>query len=258
MNRIDIELVQRGLCETRSKAQYAIKQKQVYCNQTLVTKNSFLVGEEDILDVLENLPFVSKGGLKLQKAIESFHLHLNGKNMVDIGSSTGGFSDCAITYGIQHILAIDVGTNQFSPKVLRTGKVTLLENTDFREVELSLLKNIDVATIDISFISVIKILPKLTEMNQLKEIVLLIKPQFECGMENARKYQGVILNAPIHLEVIEHIQKEFEKVGFFMHDLTYSPIRGGSGNIEYLSYFTKEKTNSPCIKKIIDDAFLSL
>lgn len=240
MKRIDIELVLRGLFETRSKAQFSIKNGVILCNGKVIKKTSYLVKPEDKLSIKENvLPYVSKGGLKLERALKYFKIILKNKKMIDIGASTGGFTDCAIKYGIKNVIAIDVGNMQFNPNLLKTNKVILLENTDFRDIDISFLKGYSIATIDISFISVRKIIDKLASLDDLQEIVLLIKPQFECGKYLAKKYSGVIVNKDIHIDIIYHIVSKFNEINFGLQDLTYSPIRGGSGNIEYLSYFKK-------------------
>ena len=257
MARIDMVLVEKGFFETRSKAQFAIQTGTVYCNGQQVTKNGLIVNNTDILEVRENtLPYVSKGGLKLEKALIEFSIDLTNKNMIDIGASTGGFTDCAIQHGVGHVLAIDVGSLQFSKKLLETKHVTLMENTDFRNVENSLLKGYSLATIDVSFISVEKLLPKLAELEDLYEIILLIKPQFECGVELAKQYHGVVLSKKVHVEIIENVIKNFNRINFYLNNLTYSPIRGGSGNIEYLAYFKKNGINKSIhIDAVVKQAF---
>lgn len=260
MARIDMELISRNIYETRSKAQFAIKSGVVFCNGKQVLKNSFFVNDTDVLTIKNDvLPYVSKGGLKLEKALNFFHIELKNKKMIDIGASTGGFSDCAIKHGIEYILAIDVGTLQFSKKLLETKKISLLENTDFRNVDLSNLKGYELAAIDVSFISITKLIPKLSELQDLKEIVLLIKPQFEAGIDIAKKYRGVVLNKNIHFDIINKIVKDFNSIGYGLMGLTYSPIRGGSGNIEYLSYFRRDTLNiSINLLSVIKEAFSKL
>lgn len=260
MSRIDIELVNRGLFSTRSKAQFAIKSGVVYCNDKKVIKNGFDVKDEDKLEVKSLvLPYVSKGGLKLEKALKEFNINLSRKNMIDIGSSTGGFSDCALQNGINHILAIDVGSNQFSLELLNSNKIELMENTDFRDVSLDKFKGYDFASIDVSFISIKKLIPKLGLIEDLDEIVLLVKPQFECGKDLAKEYNGVVLNKKVHKEILEDIVKSFNSINFYLEGLTYSPIRGGSGNIEYLAYFTKNGKNNNIDKNnIVNLAFSDL
>lgn len=261
MARIDIELVNRGFFDTRSRAQYAIKSGIVLCNGVKVLKNSLLINDSDNITIVGNkMPYVSRGGLKLEKAINLFNINFENKNMIDIGSSTGGFSDCALKHNVKSILAIDVGSLQFSPKLRQNDNIILMENTDFRFIDNKLLNGYTIATIDVSFISAIKLISKISEITDLNEIVLLVKPQFEVGIELAKKYNGVIIDRGAHNYVLKKIIKEFNLINFYVCGLTFSPIKGGSGNIEYLIYFKKNaglnyKVN---IEEIINDAFTTL
>lgn len=263
MARIDIKLVNRNLIESRAKAQDAIKGGLIYCNGKLITKCSFNVSEVDIIEIKgELLKYVSRGGLKLEKALQEFGIDLHNKVMCDIGSSTGGFSDCAIQSGIKEIYAIDVGSNQFDSRLRENANIHLYENTDFRKMENKLLEAVNIVTIDVSFISVTKLIDKIAELPNVKEIMCLVKPQFECGKENADRYKGIILDKHIHFEVIEKLIGKFSSVGFGVHGLTYSPIKGGSGNIEYLMYLRAHSAsgsaNSVNIQKVIKDAFINM
>ena len=261
MARIDIELVNRNLIDTRAKAQNAIKEGLIYCNDKLVTKCSLDVSENDIIEIKgELLKYVSRGGLKLEKALKEFSINLSGKVMCDIGSSTGGFSDCAIQNGVKEIYAIDVGSNQLDEKLKALSNIHLYESTDFRNMDNAILESVDIVTIDVSFISVTKLISKIGELDNAKEIMCLVKPQFECGKENADKYKGIINNKQIHFDVIEKLKNEFSSIGFYMNGLTYSPIKGGSGNIEYLMYLEKgvdsaSGNNNIDIRHIINEAF---
>lgn len=256
MTRIDIELVNKGIFESRSKAQNEIKNGIVYCNGKCVSKPSFDVNSSDIIEIKgEKLKYVSRGGLKLEKAIHEFNIDLKGKILLDIGSSTGGFSDCAIQNGISEIYAIDVGSNQFDKKLRENDKIHLYENTDFRNIDNTIISRCDIASIDVSFISVTKLMSKLESLNNLKEIVCLIKPQFECGKDIADKYKGVPLNKEVHENVILNIINSFMDIGFMINGLTYSPIKGGNGNIEYLAYFKKDGKKEVNVSKVVSDAF---
>mgnify|MGYP001123788192 FL=1 len=256
MTRIDIELVKRGIFETRNKAQNEIKNKIVYCNNICITKPAFDVTENDIIEIKgEKLKYVSRGGLKLEKAIKEFNIDLNDKILIDIGSSTGGFSDCAIQNGIKKVYAIDVGTNQFDKNLRLNNKINLYENTDFRSVDNSIINDANIASIDVSFISVTKLTNKLKELTNLKEIICLIKPQFECGKETSDKYKGVPLNKEVHESVIKNVIKSFKENNYYINNITSSPIKGGNGNIEYLAYFTKNNESKIDIQKIINEAF---
>lgn len=255
--RLDQYLVEKHLFSSKSKAQLAIIDGNISINGLIVTKKSFDVKPEMDVKIVGNLlPYVSRGGSKLEKAIKEFNISLRGKKIIDIGSSTGGFTDCAIQNNAANIIAVDVGKNQFDLRLLESNRVALYESTDFRDLDLEIYKEVDLAVIDVSFISILKLLPKLIESIKLNEIVLLIKPQFECGKEVADHYKGIVLDKIIHKNVIKRIIYKFSENGFFLQDITFSPIRGGSGNIEYLAYFNKQR-NLECINsdEIIESAF---
>ena len=256
MTRIDIELVKRGIFETRNKAQNEIKNKIIFCNNICITKPSFDVTDTDIIEIKgEKLKYVSRGGLKLEKAIKEFNVDLKDKILIDIGSSTGGFSDVAIQNDIKKIYAIDVGTNQFDKTLRLNNKINLYENTDFRNIDNNIINDANIASIDVSFISVTKLTSKLKELTNLKEIICLIKPQFECGKEVSDKYKGVPLNKEVHKSVIENVIKSFKDNNYYINSLTSSPIKGGNGNIEYLAYFKRDKERSINIEEVVNKAF---
>ena len=239
--RLDVEIVNRGMFETRTKAKEAIKEGIIYCDNKKITKPSFEVNENTNMEIKGNvLPYVSRAGLKLEKALKVFKVNLKGKTMVDIGSSTGGFTDCALQNNIKKVIAIDVGTDQLDKKLRGNKKIELHEQTDFRNIDLNILKDVNIATIDVSFISVKLLTEKLSKMENLKEIICLIKPQFECGKEIADKYKGVITSSKIHEEVINKVKSYFQSINFTCQKITASPIKGGSGNKEFLGYFTKQ------------------
>lgn len=256
MTRIDIELVKRGIFETRNKAQNEIKNKIVYCNNVCITKPAFDVTDTDIIEIKgEKLKYVSRGGLKLEKAIKEFKVDLKDKTLIDIGSSTGGFSDCAIQNGIKKVYAIDVGTNQFDKNLRQNNKINLYENTDFRNIDNNIINDANIASIDVSFISVTKLTNKLKELTNLKEIICLIKPQFECGKELSDKYRGVPLNKEVHSTVINKVIESFKENDYYINNLTSSPIKGGNGNIEYLAYFKRDNESKIDINEVINEAF---
>lgn len=240
MSRLDQELVERDLFKTRSKAAQAIKSGIVYCNEKNITKCGYEVNSLTKIEVRgEILRYVSRGGLKLEKAIQTWNLSLKNKIMIDIGSSTGGFSDCALQNDVRKIYAIDVGKDQFDLELSKNPKIILMEQTDFRTVSEGVLIDANFITIDVSFISVTKLVDKISSLTNIKEIICLIKPQFECGKEIADQYKGIIRNKQVHLDVIQKVITAFEKINFICEGLTYSPIQGGDGNIEYLGYFKK-------------------
>ena len=256
MTRIDIELVKRGIFETRNKAQNEIKNKIVYCNNVCITKPSFDVIDTDIIEIKgEKLKYVSRGGLKLEKAIKEFNIDLKNKILIDIGSSTGGFSDCALQNGIKKVYAIDVGTVQFDKTLRLNNKINLYENTDFRNIDNNIINDANIASIDVSFISVTKLTNKLKELTNLKEVICLIKPQFECGKEISDKYKGLPLNKEVHNNVINNVINSFKENNFYINNFTSSPIKGGNGNIEYLAYFTRDKEININIEEVVNKAF---
>lgn len=240
MKRLDNELLEKGLFKTRSKAQQAIKSGIVYCDGKQVLKCGYEVNESSKIEIRgEVLKYVSRGGLKLEKALTEWKINLDNKVMIDIGSSTGGFSDCAIQNGISKIYAIDVGTDQFDKELAKNPKIVLMEQTDFRKIMIDKINDANIITIDVSFISVTKLVEKISELTNVKEIVCLIKPQFECGKEAADKFKGVILDKELHKEAISNVVNAFEKIGFKCIGTTDSPIKGGDGNTEYLAYLKK-------------------
>lgn len=255
MDRLDSLLVKKGLVVSRTRGEYEIKNGNVLVDGKVVTKPSTKFNEEVEIIINNKLDYVSKGALKLLKAIESFNIDLSNKVMIDIGSSTGGFSDVALRNNIKKVIAVDVGTNQFDKELQKDPRIELHENTDIRSLIIE--DQIDTATIDISFISVTKIIDKLKDINP-KEIVLLIKPQFECGKEISDRYKGIPLNKDVHKTVIKSVIKSFEDIGYYISGLTYSPITGGSGNIEYLGYFTKNRNGTIDVEKCVNLAFNKL
>jgi len=260
--RLDIELVNQGFVDSRTKAQELIKCGYVLCNGTVIRKNSFQVTDLDKIEVTENnsLKYVSRGGLKLEKAIEEFGINFHDKNIMDIGSSTGGFTDCAIQHGANKVVAIDVGTNVMDKELRNNERVSLYENTNVKDLDKSLFENIDYILIDVSFISLIKVFKKIEDTNIKVDVISLIKPQFECGKEIADRYKGVILNPDIHKEIVRELIKEINSLNFYIKNLTFSPIRGGSGNIEYLAYFTNKinYNDKIDIDRIVTEAFILL
>ena len=252
MDRLDNTLVKRNLISSRTRAIYEIKNGNVLVNDKVIVKPSKIVKDEDNIIIKNKLNYVSKGALKLVKAIDKFNIILKNKVLLDIGSSTGGFTDVALRNDIKKVIAVDVGIDQFNEKLKEDKRVELYEQTDIRSFTPK--EKVDIVTIDISFISVLKIIDKLKEISP-SEILLLIKPQFECGKEISDKYKGIPLDKSVHYNVINNIINSFNKEGFYIQNLTYSPIRGGSGNIEYLGYFSKEKTKEIDINGVIKKAF---
>ena len=238
--RIDKELVRRGLVPSRAKAQELINAGLVLLGGNIVQKASLLVDEDDALELRANdrLKYVSRAGLKLDKAINEFELNFDGLKIMDIGSSTGGFCDCALRHGAERVVAIDVGTNLLHESLRADPRIDLHEQTNFKELESKYFEDIDLFVCDVSFISLKQIILKIKQENVQGEIVCLIKPQFECGKKVADKYRGVILDESVHKNIANDLIAYFNSLGFYLKNMTPSPIRGGDGNIEYLAYFS--------------------
>ena len=255
--RLDNELVRRNLFISRNKSQEAIRSGIVFCNNKQILKPSFDVCEQDVIEIRgEVLKYVSRAGLKLETAVQVFNINFHNKTMLDIGSSTGGFTDCALQNGATKVIAVDVGTNLMHPTLRNHPKVDLHEQTNIKDFPNEQFKNLDYITIDVSFISLGKIFEKLHAENCTANVIALIKPQFECGKAIADKYKGVILNPKIHLDILNNTISTLNAYGFYLNNLTFSPITGGDGNIEYISLFTHSASNAKIdIQSIVSSAF---
>ncbi|MBT2677568.1 TlyA family RNA methyltransferase [Bacillus sp. ISL-35] len=235
--RLDVLLVDRGLAETREKAKRTIMAGLVYSNENRLDKPGEKVNIDLPLTVKGNLlPYVSRGGLKLEKALKVFDLDVNGKKLLDIGASTGGFTDCALQNGAEMSYALDVGYNQLAWKLRQDERVVVMERTNFRYVKPEDLEKgmPDFASIDVSFISLRLILPVLkTLLVPGGDIVALVKPQFEAGREQVGK-KGIVRDRKVHEQVLDRIISFSIEQGYDVKDLSFSPITGGDGNIEFL------------------------
>ena len=238
--RLDVLLVNRGMFESRAKAQAAVMAGQVLVNEQKMDKPGTPVAPEVTIRLLGNkLPYVSRGGLKLEKALQIFPISVEGKVVADIGASTGGFTDCALQNGATKVYAIDVGYGQLAWKLRNDERVVNMERTNVRYLEAdSLPEQVDAATIDVAFISLDKILPAVHKILKPEGfVVALIKPQFEAGKENVGK-KGVVRDAAVHEQVINNVISFAKGEGFGIAGLDFSPIKGPEGNIEYLLHLT--------------------
>lgn len=235
MSRLDFELTARSLAKSRNVAQQLIKDGIVFVNGKNITKAAFNVEDTDVIEIRGELPrYVGRGGLKLEKAVECFEIRLNGCTCIDVGASTGGFTDCMLQNGAEKVYAVDVGSNQLDEKLRNDGRVISLENTDIRAAEGKISEKADFITVDVSFISLKIVLPEVKKL--LKEngtAVALIKPQFEVGKSGIGK-RGVVKNPSLREKAVKEIKEFSESIGFKCGGLTQSPIEGGDGNIEYL------------------------
>ena len=241
--RLDVLLVRRGLAESREKAKAVIMAGCVYVNDQKEDKAGAMFDETKIsnLEVRGNtLPYVSRGGLKLAKAMKQFDISLEGKVCMYIGASTGGFTDCMLQNGAVKVYSVDVGHGQLAWKLRNDERVVCMEKTNFRYmVREDIQDDLDFASVDVSFISLTKILgPAYNLLKTDAQMVCLIKPQFEAGKEKVGK-KGVVREPSVHREVIEMVMDYAVSIGFEILHLDFSPIRGPEGNIEYLLHIYK-------------------
>ena len=240
--RLDVLLVKKGLAESREKAKAIIMSGIVYVDNNKEDKAGQTFNEDALIEVRGNtLRYVSRGGLKLEKAMNCFGVTLEGKIAMDVGASTGGFTDCMLQNGAVKVYSVDVGHGQLAWKLRNDERVVCMEKTNIRYVTPDdVADKIDFASIDVSFISLKKVLPAVYDvLTDVGEVVCLIKPQFEAGREKVGK-KGVVREQSVHVEVVDMIVSFAREMGFVTLDLSYSPIKGPEGNIEYLLYITKD------------------
>lgn len=260
--RLDIHLVESGHFDSREKARRAIMAGLVFVNGEREDKPGASIDPNAEIEVKGAvMPYVSRGGLKLEKALKEFNISLTGKTCMDIGASTGGFTDCMLINGAQKVFAIDVGYGQLAWKLRCDNRVVVMERTNFRYVKPEEIgEPIDFASVDVSFISLKKILPPAKYLlKQDGTMVCLIKPQFEAGRGKVGK-KGVVRDPSVHAAVIDDIMHFAREEGFFAYSLSFSPIKGPEGNIEYLLYLglsPSDKTPEP-VQAVVNAAHQSL
>lgn len=246
--RLDQAVFNRGFAESREKAKAYIMAGVVFVNNQKADKPGMTIKSDDILEVRANpLKYVSRGGLKLEKAMEVFQLRLDGMICADIGASTGGFTDCMLQNGANKVYAVDVGYGQLAWKLRTDDRVINLERTNFRYVtEKEIPDPLDFASVDVSFISLSIIVPALVPfLKDSGRAVCLIKPQFEAGKDKVGK-KGVVRDPEVHKEVIEKIVEVMSNNGLSVLGLDFSPVKGPEGNIEYLIYVQKNNDVTIC------------
>ncbi|MBE6989394.1 MAG: TlyA family RNA methyltransferase [Ruminococcaceae bacterium] len=239
--RLDVLLAERGLADSRQKAQAFIMAGSVFVEGRRVDKPGTAVAEDAAVEVRgQTMPYVSRGGWKLEKAIKTWPIELAGKICADIGASTGGFTDCMLQNGAKRVYAVDVGYGQLDWKLRSDPRVVCMERTNARYLtEEQIPEELDFASVDVSFISLKLIFPALcARLKDGGESACLIKPQFEAGREKVGK-KGVVRDRTVHREVLEHFLQYAKENHFTVLGITYSPIRGPEGNIEYLGYLRK-------------------
>lgn len=260
--RLDLYLLDRGFFPTREKARVAIMEGNVFVNNQKEDKPGTMIKEDATVEYRgEKLKYVSRGGLKLERAVEVFNIDLKDKTCIDIGASTGGFTDLMLQNGVKKVFAVDCGTNQLDYKLRTNNQVIVMENTNARYLTRKDIGDdiIDLVTVDVSFISLTKILPVIKELlRRGGEAVLLIKPQFEAGKELVEK-NGVVRDKEVHKQVVKYIIKYCTNNNFCIKGLDYSPIKGPAGNIEYLLYISNinESENTLDIETDNIDEYIS-
>ena len=243
--RLDTYLAENGFAETKSQAQALIMAGNIKVNGETITKCAYTVKEDTTPNIeVKLLPFVSRGGFKIEKAIKEFGIDLTDKICIDAGASTGGFTDCMLQNGAKKIYAVDVGYGQLAWKIRQDERVVTIERTNIKNCSfLDIFENetsekADFCSMDLSFISIKKVLPNIKNfLNEKGEVVALIKPQFEAERKDIGK-NGVVKSKEVHLKIIKDITEFAISIGFFVKNLTVSPIKGPKGNIEYLIYLT--------------------
>lgn len=253
--RLDVLLVRRGLVASRERAKRLIMAGQVLVNGQRVDKSGTKVDAAADIEVRgEDIPYVSRGGLKLAKALEVFQVDPTGKVAIDVGASTGGFTDCLLQNGARKVYAIDVGYGQLAWKLRQDPRVVVRERTNIRHVRPEDLDELaELATIDVAFISLTKIFGTVAELLVPgADLICLVKPQFEAGPELVSK-GGIVRDPEVHREVITRVIMAAEDVGFTHRGLTYSPVTGADGNIEFLAHFVRLAKDNAALQTVSPD-----
>ena len=260
--RLDVLLVSRGLAETRTKAQAIIMSGDVYVGGQKADKPG--MSYEDTVEIEvrgQACPYVSRGGLKLEKALRDFGVDPTGYVCSDSGASTGGFTDCLLQQGAAKVFAIDVGYGQLAWKIRQDPRVVCMERTNIRYVQPEDLgEPLDLSVVDVSFISLKIVLPAIARLlKPTGQVLCLIKPQFEAGREKVGK-KGVVRDPAVHQEVLEHFVALADELGFTIRNLTFSPVKGPEGNIEFLGHLSREAgvRNVPDLAALVAEAHETL
>ncbi|HEY9783776.1 MAG TPA: TlyA family RNA methyltransferase [Candidatus Obscuribacterales bacterium] len=251
--RLDAVVVARGLFASRTEAQSAIMQGAVLVNGEKLTKPGAPVKADAQIELIGSFarkPYVSRGGLKLERALREFDISARDRICLDVGASTGGFTDCLLKHGARKVFAIDVGYGQLDWRLRQDPRVQVIERMNARDLTADALysedeERADLAAVDVSFISLSKVIPRVVACLKEKtsDLICLVKPQFEAGREKVGK-GGVIKSADIHIEVLQHVLTFALSVGIYPEHLTYSPIKGPKGNIEFLAHFSLHQSQN--------------
>ncbi len=261
--RLDVLLVEKGFADSREKAKRLIMSGIVYVDNIKEDKAGSTFEETKNIEVRgTTLKYVSRGGLKLEKAMENFPVKLEGTVCMDVGSSTGGFTDCMLQNGALKVYSVDVGHGQLDWKLRNDERVVVMEKTNIRYVTPENIDELlDFASIDVSFISLTKVLlPVFNLLKEDGEIVCLIKPQFEAGREKVGKH-GVVRDKKVHKEVIDMVLDYAKSINLYVSGLTFSPVKGPEGNIEYLAYLKKQPSDEEVVidvDKVVEESHATL
>lgn len=265
--RLDKILVDLGYFDNKSKASAAILAGNVKINDEVITKAGFQIDPEKKMEIeIKSMPYVSRGGFKLEKALKAFDFDVKDRICLDAGASTGGFTDCLLQNGAKKVYAVDVGYGQIAWKLRTDERVKVIEKTNIKNCEFSNVyaENEEVADLlvmDLSFISITKVLSNLKKLlnPDFHELICLIKPQFEAGKDLVDEGAGVIKNKNVHIDVINNVIEFSKSLGYLPIDLTFSSIKGPSGNIEYLIYLaTQGEIRQFSVDNVVNDAFTTL
>lgn len=263
--RLDTYLVEKGFFETKSQASAAILAGNVKINDEKITKAGHQIKTEDEYNIeIKTMPYVSRGGFKLEKAFKAFELDVKDRICLDAGASTGGFTDCMLQNGATKVYAVDVGYGQLAWKLRSNPQVVTIEKTNIRHAEIKdIYEDEEIASLavmDLSFISLTKVLENIkTLLKDNQEMIALIKPQFEAGKEQIGK-NGVIKDKKVHIETIQKVLDYATSIGLYPQDFTYSAIKGPKGNIEYLVYLANKEVSfdNEIIKQTVEKAYEEL
>lgn len=249
--RLDIILFEKGCYDSRERSKAAIMAGLIFVEGELKDKPGEKIEETSDIKIKGNpIPYVSRGGLKLEKAFNVFPFHVKDREVIDIGASTGGFTDCLLQNGARKVYSIDVGYGQLAWKLRQDPRVVTMERTNFRYVKLKEIgKKVSRATIDVSFISLSIIMKNLFDlMDDDGQVVALIKPQFEAGKDKVGK-KGVVSQPQTHIDVVKKVIDKINTIGFSVLDLSYSPVTGPKGNIEFLAFISKDTTKESSLSE---------
>ena len=256
--RLDIYLTENYHLQSRNKAQTLIKKGNVLVNGKVSTKVGECVGDNDKVEIIDLDDYVSRGAYKLVKAIEVFAIDFADKIVLDMGASTGGFTQVCLENGAKKVYAVDVGKGELHSSLATNRRVVNMEGVDIRNLTIEDVNDVEIIVGDLSFISLKHILPKINSLLGKIECILLFKPQFECGKTLAKKSRGVVKDKKVHKELLKQCLEELNLYSYKLSGLTSSPIKGKEGNIEYLIYLNGKEDLKADVDKIVENTFAEL